>query len=485
MSDAPPVAPSVASSASSPAVSAQGKDPASPVPALTPTEAWQPLPTAQWNVEAARHLLRRTGWTAKPAEVDRVLKDGLAATLNRLFPTSAAPFPPPASIMAISEKVTAAQAEMGAASAPPGSPARQAVQRELNGDFQQAEQDLSVQWLEFAGRPENAVMEKWVLFLSDVYVVSQEKVKNPQLVYAHQETLRTGGLGPAPALTKAVLRSPAMIMYLDLQQSQRGAPNENFARELFELFLLGEGNYTEADIKEAARAFTGYRQNEGVYRFAPGQHDPSNKTIFGHTGPYDGDGVIDLAYTQPAAGRYLAHKLARFYLTDDPVPPEHLAALGEWWHEAANYDLRWLAQRFFGSRMFFDPAYRGNYIKSPVQFLLGLVQDLDLDITPLPRRTIFPLRLMGQIPFRPPNVRGWVGGRNWINSSTLAARRQTVATLSPPSPRPASMPTRWPRSGRPARPAIKISTSPTSACSRSRRRNRTRSPTSSSPPSCP
>jgi uncharacterized protein (DUF1800 family) len=403
--------------------------PAQPKSVLSPAEAWQPLPASEWNADAARHLLRRAGWTAKSADVERAMKDGLATTLDRLFPAQAAPFPAPASITALDEKLADVQDEMTGMAA---GEERQMLQRQLNGDFQQAEQDLTVRWLQFASGAENSVTEKWVLFLSDVYVVSQEKVKNPQLVYAHHATLRAGAFGSAPALTKAVSRSPAMIMFLDLQQSQRSAPNENFARELFELFLLGEGNYTEPDIKEAARAFTGYRQARGTFRFAPAQHDPTAKTVFGRTGNFSGDDVIDLACTLPAAGRFLPHELARFYLTDDPLPKEHLAAIGDWWRTAANYDLRRLAQRFFGSRLFFDAAYRGNYIKSPVQFFLGLGQDLNLDIAPIPRRTINPLRLMDQIPFRPPNVRGWVGGRSWINSSTLAARRQAVELLFAP-----------------------------------------------------
>ncbi len=396
---------------------------------LSPVEAWQPLPAAEWNLDAARHLLRRSGWTARPTDVAQALKDGLATTLDRLFPAKAAPFPPPHALVELENLMSDMRAQMNAAPAGPG---RQAAQVALNQDFQQAEQELIVGWLDFANRPERSAQEKWVLFLGDIYVISQEKVRNPQLVHQHQAIIRELGYGPAPALTKAVSRSPAMVQFLDLGQSQLGAPNENFARELFELFTLGEGNYTERDIKEAARAFTGYRQQEGEFFFAPRQHDPTPKTVFNRTGNFDGDAVIDLVYAKPAAGEFVPHELARFYLTDDPLPKEHLAMLGDWWRTTARYDLRRLAQRFFGSRLFFEPAYRGNYIKSPVQFLLGLLQDLNLDLVPVPRRAAGPLRQMGQIPFRPPNVRGWVGGRNWINSSTLAARRQAVELLFAP-----------------------------------------------------
>jgi uncharacterized protein (DUF1800 family) len=222
-----------------------------------------------------------------------------------------------------------------------------------------------------------------------------------------------------------------MIIYLDLQQSQKQAPNENFARELFELFTLGEGNYTENDIKQAARAFTGYRQRQGEFFYARNQHDAGAKTIFGQTGNYDGDGVLDLVFQQKAAGTFLPREMTRFYLSDEPLPTDLSDALGAWW-AGENYDLRKLAVKFFSSRVFFSPAYRGNFIKGPIQFYLGLAQDLNLSVAPLPRQLIGALRLMGQMPFNPPNVRGWVGGRSWINSATLAARRQLIQALLQP-----------------------------------------------------
>ena len=159
------------------------------------------------------------------------------------------------------------------------------LQREARERTQLAIQDMSIKWLQFAAQPGNAAFAKWVLFLSDVYVVGVDKVKNAALIWEHFDILGRNALGPAPVLAKAVSRSPAMVAYLDLNQSKRGAPNENFARELFELFLLGEGNYTEQDIKESARAFTGYRQQFGVFRNAPGQHDPCRPNIFTNSAP--------------------------------------------------------------------------------------------------------------------------------------------------------------------------------------------------------
>jgi uncharacterized protein (DUF1800 family) len=400
-------------------------------PALPPALAWQPLPGAEWNAEAARHLLRRAGWTARRAEVEQAEREGLAATLDRLFPANPALFPAPVQVTRFAEEVPVYAERERQAQAPEE---RRLIQRERREHAQTAMQDMSLRWLAYAAQPANAAFAKWTLFLSDIYVVGFDKVQNPPFIHQHFDLLARQGLGSAPALAKAVSRSPAMMLYLDLNQNRREAPNENFARELFELFLLGEGNYTEADIKEAARAFTGYRLRPatGEVLFVANQHDSGPKTVFGQTGDLKGDDVIDLAYAQPAAGAFVPHEMVKFYLADAMLPPEYLHALGDSWRTEGGYDLRWLARRFFGSQLFFAPEFRGEFIKSPIQFYLGMLQDLDLDVVPLARFVLNPLRQMGQVLYTPPNVRGWVGGRAWVNSASLAARRTLVELLFTP-----------------------------------------------------
>lgn len=398
-------------------------------PALSPSEAWDPLPAGEWNAAAAQHLLRRAGWSAPSTEVQRAVDAGLAATLDRLFSVEPLLLAKPRAIERLEDDAQAQAEKLRTAAGE----ARRTLERQSRERSQLAIQDLTIKWLQFAARPENAAFAKWVLFLSDVFVVSLEKVRNAAFIYDHFDILARHALGTAPALTKAVSRSTAMVIYLDLNQSQRRAPNENFARELFELFVLGEGNYTENDVKEAAKAFTGYRTRafEPGFRYVAAEHDDSAKTIFGATGKFTGDDVIDLAYRQKAAGRFLPQEMVKFYLSDEALPAEHLATLGVAW-SADGFSLRSLLHRFFGSRLFFTPELRGNFIKSPVQFYLGVMQDLQLDIAPLPRFTLNPLRQMGQQLYNPPNVRGWIGGRSWINSATLAARRQFVETLFAP-----------------------------------------------------
>jgi len=273
---------------------------ASMKPALSARDAWQPLPASEWNADAARHLLRRTGWTALPMEVGRATRDGLASTLDRLFPAQPVLMPKPRMV----ERAEAEAPDYAQKIRTLTGDERRAAERKAREGAQMAIQDLTIKWLRSAAQPETAAFAKWVLFLGDVYVVSAEKVRNPGFIYQHFDLLARYGLGPAPALSKAISRSPAMVIYLDLNQSQRKAPNENFARELFELFVLGEGNYTEKDIKEAAKAFTGYRAQpfDTGFRYVANQHDDGEKTVFGATGKFTGDDVIDLAYRQKAAG---------------------------------------------------------------------------------------------------------------------------------------------------------------------------------------
>ena len=308
---------------------------------------------------------------------------------------------------------------------------RQQLQREQRQISVAAFQEMNINWLQFAGDPENAAYEKWVTFLQNIFVVSFDRVRNPAWIHEHHELLRRQGAGSYRDLCQAVSRSAAMIVYLDLQVSRASAPNENFARELFELFILGEGNYSENDVKEAARAFTGYRHRNGDFRLDRSQQDRGSKTIFGRTGPWTGDDVIRLALEEKAGAMYLPSELCRFYLTEEPLPGPYIEELGKIWRDS-DFSLGTLLQRFFTSRLFYEDRFQGNLIKSPLQFHLGLTEVLQLTVRPFPRTVLVSYRQMGQQLYHPPNVRGWVGGQLWINASTLSARRQLVESLFQP-----------------------------------------------------
>jgi hypothetical protein len=201
----------------------------------------------------------------------------------------------------------------------------------------------------------------------------------------------------------------------------KGHPNENFAREVMELFTLGIGNYTENDVQQGAKAFTGYRidPRDETFRYAPFQHDDGDKTFLGHTGPFTGDDVLDIILEQPACAKFIAKKLWTFYVYEDPDPPvvEDLAEN----FRRTNYEIRPLMNEIFRSAEFYSADAVRTQIKSPVQWVIQTSKLLETNL-PRPQITMNALTELGQIPFAPPNVKGWDGGRAWITTSTLLYR---------------------------------------------------------------
>ncbi len=395
---------------------------------LTPSSAWEPLPSNQWNEQNAAHLLRRIGFSATPDRVQHALGKGLDGVLEEAF-GRIAPLETPDEMAAVAE-MRAEYRRQRIMSKDPDE--RRKVQRMLRKKQTYSYYSFSMDWLQFARNHETSAQEKFVLFLQDVLVVARTTVKDPEALYKHQETLRNHLQRPYPKLVKAISRDPAMIRYLDLQRSSSKAPNENFARELFELFTLGEGNYTEADIKQAAKAFTGYRYNNKVdFFFNQKFHDSGVKTVFGQSGNWKGDDVIDIVFEQPAAETFLPQQMLEYYLTLQPVPDVYLRELGKRWKQSG-YRLDFLIRTVFSSQLFYAPRYQANRIKSPIEYYLGLCQILNIDVPPVPIKVLNNLRAMGQSLMNPPNVRGWVYGKHWINSTTLSARRLLVRQLFTP-----------------------------------------------------
>jgi len=438
---------------------------------FSPTQAWSPLKAGDWNADCARHLLHRIGFSATPDSVAQAVKLGLAGTLQQAYGV-VRPYPQPPGLAAYAQKraelasqrsggtiitprtaaatagaraggLRAGGARAGAVAANPAAPAaapvdpaaqaRQRLNMEINQLERQSFLDYVQDWLSFAVKPENSAQENLVMFLGNVLVVGQSKVKDPTRLFALTNLLRTMWQKSYSNIIKAVTYSPAMIQYLDLNTSERNGPNENYAREVMELFTLGEGHYTEGDIKEAARALTGIVITNEVGTLAPRRWDPSRKTIFGESGPWGADDVVDLIFQQPASHTHLPKRFLAYYLSPDPLPATYLDELGRQW-QRAGLRVDALARLVFSSQLFYRPEFRGALIKSPMQYYLGLCQDLNLDVTPLEGPLFNNLRAMGQEPFNPPNVRGWLAGKNWINSSTFAARRQLVQQMFNPLP---------------------------------------------------
>jgi uncharacterized protein (DUF1800 family) len=281
--------------------------------------------------------------------------------------------------------------------------------------------DLRRWWLSQMMSTPAPLVEKMTLFWHGHFASSVEKVQDGYWMWRQNDLLRRHALGNFAILTKEISRDPAMMIYLDLQQSRKEHPNENWARELMELFTVGIGHYSEADIRESARAFTGYRVDMTTqqFRFAAHQHDTNPKTFMGKTGPWNGDDVIDILMKQPACAQFLARKLWRFFAEDDPSAQVVDAVAGRL--REHNFEIRPTLAAIFSSKEFYSAAAVRSQIKSPVQYLIQTTKLLATDppAAPVAQNA---MRQMGQILFAPPNVKGWDGGKAWVSTSTLLFR---------------------------------------------------------------
>jgi uncharacterized protein (DUF1800 family) len=234
------------------------------------------------------------------------------------------------------------------------------------------------------------------------------------------DIIRRNALGNFGELLKEVSRSAAMLYFLNNQQNRKGHPNENFAREVMELFTLGRAHYTEQDIKEAARAFTGWAANaKGDFLFRKGQHDYGDKTVLGQTGDFEGDDILDILLEQKQTARFISKKIYQFFVNEQP-DTEKIEWMAERFYKS-KYDIAKLMEDVFTSDWFYDEKNIGTKIKSPVELLAGIRRMLPMTIENAESLIVLQ-RLLGQMLFYPPNVAGWPGGKTWIDSSTLMMR---------------------------------------------------------------
>lgn len=371
------------------------------------------LAFAGMGEDEVRHLLLRTGWAATPQQVAVTAQLSRAEAVDRLLDGTHR------------DAVTPLPADLQEFTPPPrrrgelSEAERKAFQRE------QVRFGLEMRswWFAEMLATDSPLTEKMTLFWHNHFVSSQQKVRFPKLLVDQNRLLRENALGNFGTLLHAIARDPAMVLYLDSAQNRRAAPNENFARELMELFTLGEGHYGEKDVKEAARAFTGWSidRQTGNFRFYRFLHDGGDKTVLGRSGAFDGDDVLDILLAQPATAEFLTRKLWREFVSPDPDPAEvsRIAAV----LRQSHYAIRPWLRALLLSPAFWAPAHRGVLVKSPVEFLLGLVETLDVSGVD-PRVLALASRQLGQDLFAPPNVKGWPGGDAWISSTTLLARRQ-------------------------------------------------------------
>lgn len=272
-------------------------------------------------------------------------------------------------------------------------------------------------WLRRMATEKSRLREKMTFFWHGHFACH---IDHPYAMQNLNNLMRRLALGDFRELLVEVSRHPAMLQYLNNRQNRKRHPNENFARELMELFTLGRGHYTENDVKEAARAFTGWNFDDmGQFQFRQRQHDFGSKTFRGHTGNFGGEEIIDLILKDKQTARHLCSKLYRFFVNDQP-DPTHIEELAGVLFDSG-YHIGTVMEHLLTADWFYSPQNMAAKIKSPVELLVGLMRHLDMEL-PEARPVTGVQKILGQVLFHPPNVAGWPGGRSWIDSSTLLLR---------------------------------------------------------------
>ena len=354
--------------------------------------------TGPWNSRLAAHLLRRAGFGGSPQEIAAATRAGMQAAVDRLIHFGPDSLP---------------QAPEGDISIGLG---------QLVDKMQRRNAIILTQlwWLNRCLLTPNPLQERMVYFWSNHFTsgIGQKGIM-PVMMVSQYALFRRHALGSYHQLTHDVSKDPAMLHYLDGIVNHAQHPNENYARELMELFTMGVGNYSEEDVRQAARAFTGGTLDRfGEYVFRPRLHDYGVKTFLGRAGNFDGSDVVNIILEQPATARFMAKKFLRSFVYEDPEP-ELVEAVADGLR-SSGYDVARLMGVILRSNVFYsERAYRA-LVKSPIELAIGAMKTLGA--TQVGVRTLAALPQMGQIPMQPPNVAGWPGGRLWLNTGTFLAR---------------------------------------------------------------
>jgi uncharacterized protein (DUF1800 family) len=388
--------------------------------------ALSPQPAGQFDAYAAAHLLWRAGFGGTWEQATELADLGIDAAVDRLVnftPTTRLAAPDCASLPKESAKEFEARV-----AALPDEEARRKARHERYLEARRQIADLKVWWLNrmlstspgVGGVP--PLEEKLTLFWHSHFATGyQDKIELTFPLWQQNQTFRSLALARFPDQLHALIRDPAMLVWLDNASSHRRRPNENFARELMELFSTGVGPYSENDVKEAARALTGFSVNrdDWTFVFRDQAHDPGEKTFFGQSGAFSGDDIVRIICEQPATAHFMARKLLDYFVCTQP-DEEMVAPVAEA-YRTSGYDLKALLHEVFRSRLFYSDRARNAVVKSPVALAVGALKSMRVPLPPN-ELTLDSLRLMGQDLFFPPDVNGWPGGADWINSNTLLIR---------------------------------------------------------------
>lgn len=430
---------SVVEPATEPAPTSKPARPRGPQPRVDPAA---PIEDADFTAAHARHLLWRAGFGGTPEQIQTLAAWGAARSVDYLLNVESIPFDgvatdvfksdimrPPSGTERVAQRVAArAQDEE--------SLARFRVMR------QQAERADRLQirevqewWLARMIQTPRPLEEKMALFWHGHFATSYRTIENSYHMFRQNQLFRANALGNYGNLMYAIIRDPAMLAYLDNNDSRKGRPNENLARELMELFSLGIGNYSEHDIKEGARALTGYTFYDDEFVFRREDHDNGKKNILGRSGSLDGDGFVTAILEKRATSRFMARKLYRYFVAGLPEREKDMDATTRAYVDdiasllaSKRYELKPALRRMFLSRRFYEDGVMGQQIKSPVQLVVGAVRSLRTPVRDL-GTLLDATDLMGQSILFPPSVKGWDGGRTWINTSTMFVRQNVLTFL--------------------------------------------------------
>jgi hypothetical protein len=406
---------------------------------IEPSGLLEPLASSSFDEPAARHLLRRAGFDGTAEQVVALHQMGLHDAVEYMVEyqrVDDASLPVPDADPDILTPPTPEQRRMFAAARQGGDEEALQELRRMRNERQRDDRaqmlDMGIWWLQRMIETPRPLEEKLVLLWHDHFASNYRFVRDSYLMLQQNRMFRENANGSFADLAHHIIRDPAMIRFLNNDSNQRRKPNENLARELMELFTLGEGNYSETDIKQGARALTGYSIDDNDFMFRPRIHDDGEKSILGSSGDFDGDAFVDILLQRPQCPRWVAYKLYRHFVADvDDTPPtaservvDELAAE----LRQQDFELRPVLRKLFASEHFYGPAIRGAKIKSPTQLLVGAVRSMR---TPVRGFNVLrdAMEMMGQQLFNPPSVAGWPGGRGWINTSTLFVRQNLCTYL--------------------------------------------------------
>jgi len=399
-----------------------------------------PIVPADWNYDRAAHLLSHAGFGGTPAEIQKLAELGLERAVHSLVHYESIPNPKmqpfvesglwdstlngfPESRPEATDRALKAGASMGVDVKPAGNRPVQAVSDRffywLRATMLETRR-LGYWWANRMVQTSHPLEQKMALLWHGHFATHENKVRDYRKMMQQIDLFERGATGNLRELTIKVAQNPAMLYFLDAQYNVKGAPNENFAREVMELFTMGVGNYSETDVRECARAFTGWYFDNLTFKVDPEKHDAGAKTFLGRTGNFDGVEVLKIVFEQPVTAEYLAAKIYRFLVRDE-LSPDLRKKLGEVLR-ANNYEVKPLLMAILSSKDFYSQASYGGHIKGPVEHLIAMMKHLGSDAVPgvpdFNQSTI----AMGQHLLNPPSVAGWAGGKAWITPGLLIAR---------------------------------------------------------------